>query len=118
MGHVLHLSPGIQVDDIQCSVSRIQMEQTRSNQMGMEVLEGLCVSQSQQQPTLQEKQQRDPFPSRYIQRYSSSLSQGFEDEDLGNSLHWGAPTVATYCPSRPSHHLVNNLTKNCDRLDE
>ena len=37
-----------------------------SNQMGMEVLEGLCVSQSQQQPTLQEKQQRDPFPSRYV----------------------------------------------------
>ena len=35
------------------------------NQMGMEVLEGLRVSQSQQQPTLQEKQQRDPFPSRY-----------------------------------------------------
>ena len=36
-----------------------------SNQMGMEVLEGLRVSQSQQQPTLQEKQQRDAFPSRY-----------------------------------------------------
>ena len=35
-----------------------------TNQMGMEVLEGLRVSQSQQQPTLQEKQQRDPFPSR------------------------------------------------------
>ena len=38
------------------------------NQMGMEVLEGLRVSQSQQQPTLQEKQQRDPFPSRYTEK--------------------------------------------------
>ena len=36
------------------------------NGMGMEVLEGLRVSQSQQQPTMQEKQQRDPFPSRYF----------------------------------------------------
>ena len=36
------------------------------NQMGMEVLEGLRVSQSQQQPTMKEKQQRDPFSSRYV----------------------------------------------------
>ena len=31
-----------------------------------------------------------------VQRYSSTLSQGFEDEDLGNSPVWWAATVATY----------------------
>ena len=53
-----------------------------------------------------------------LQWYSSSLSQGFEDEDLRNSPGWLASTVATYCPSRPSQLLANNITKPCDRLDE
>ena len=30
-----------------------------------------------------------------VQRYSSTLSQGFKDEDLGNLPGWWADTVAT-----------------------
>ena len=50
-----------------------------------------------------------------LQRFSSSLSQGFKDEDLGNSPGWWATIVANYCPSRLSQLLT---TKHCDRLNE
>ena len=53
-----------------------------------------------------------------VQRYSSTLSQGFEDEDLGNFPGWWAATVATYCPSRPSQLLATTITKHCDRVDK
>ena len=33
------------------------------------------------------------------QRYLSTLSQGFQDEDLGNSLGWWAAREANYCQS-------------------
>ena len=46
------------------------------------------------------------------QRFSSSLSQSFKDDVVGNSscCCW-ADTVATHCPSRPSQLLVNNHSK-------
>ena len=40
--------------------------------------------------------------------FSSSQSQGFKDQALGNSPQLVGDTVATYCPSRPSQLLVNN----------
>ena len=43
----------------------------------------------------------------YTQHFSSGHSQGLKDDDLGNSLGWWAATVATYCPSRPSHRKYN-----------
>ena len=46
-----------------------------------------------------------------VQRYSSTLSQGFKDEDSGNSPGWWATTVATYCPSRPSQ-LTQETQRN------
>ena len=45
------------------------------------------------------------------QRFSSSLSQSFKDDVVGNSSCWWADTVATHCPSRPSQLLVNNHSK-------
>ena len=54
----------------------------------------------------------------YIQRYSSSLSRGFKDEDWGIPLASGLVTVATYCLCRTSLLLATTVTKNCDRLDE
>ena len=36
-----------------------------------------------------------------VQSWAANHSLGFEDEDLGSSPGWWAPTVATYCPSRP-----------------
>ena len=53
-----------------------------------------------------------------LQHYSSSRSQGFKDEDLGNFPGWQAATVATYCTSRPSQLLATTLTKLCDKLDD
>ena len=55
---------------------------------------------------------------RCVQRYSTSLSQGFEDEDLWNSLGWWAATVATHCPSRPSQRLATAVTRHCGIMDE
>ena len=46
-----------------------------------------------------------------LQRYSSSLSQGFQDVDLGNSPGLWATSVASYCPSRPSQLLATPVTK-------
>ena len=54
----------------------------------------------------------------YIQFNSSTLSQGFKDEDLGNSPSWWAATVATYCQSRHSQLLATAVTKHCDWVDE
>ena len=58
------------------------------------------VSQSQQQPTLQEKQQRDPFPSRYMQApwCLSLLSiQSWSVQQLFSDLHakegWAAAFI-------------------------
>ena len=56
--------------------------------------------------------------SNNLQRYSSTLSQGFKVEDLGNSPGWWAATIATYCQSRTSQLLAKTVTKHCDRLDE
>ena len=53
-----------------------------------------------------------------VQGYSSSLSQGFKDEDLESSSCWWAATVATYCPSRHSQLLPTTVPKLCDRLNE
>ena len=41
-------------------------------------------------------------PIRPVQQFLSSLSQGFKDTVLGNSLGWWADTAPTYCLSRPS----------------
>ena len=46
-----------------------------------------------------------------LQRYSSSLLQGFKDEDLGNSPGRWTATVATYCPSTPGELPKFLLTK-------
>ena len=53
-----------------------------------------------------------------LQGYSSTLSQGFKDEDMGNSPGWWVATVASYCPNRPSQLLETTVTKHCDRVDE
>ena len=45
-----------------------------------------------------------------IQRCSSSLSQGFKYNILGDSPSWWADTVATYCPSRPKKFLALTVT--------
>ena len=50
----------------------------------------------------------------YIQRYSSSLSRGFKDEDWGIPLASGLVTVATYCLCRTSLLLATTVTKNWD----
>ena len=47
-----------------------------------------------------------------LQRFSSTLSQGFED--LGSS----PTTVATYCTSRPWELPKSSSSKPCDRADE
>ena len=39
---------------------------------------------------------------RRVQRYSSTVLQGFKHHDLGDSPGWWAATVSIYCPSRPS----------------
>ena len=46
----------------------------------------------------------------YIQRYSSSLSQGFRYNILGDSPSWWSDTVATNCPSRPKQFLAPRVT--------
>ena len=51
----------------------------------------------------------------YIQRFLSTLSHGFEDENLGSSPGWWAATVATYCPSRPGEHPKSSSSKPHDR---
>ena len=51
-------------------------------------------------------------------RYSFSLSQGFIDQDLGNTPGLLVATASTYCPSRPSQLLTTTATKHCDKLDE
>ena len=56
--------------------------------------------------------------SEELQRYSSTLPQGFKDQTLENSPGWWAVTVATSCPSRPSQLLATTVTQHCDRLDE
>ena len=38
--------------------------------------------------------------------------------DLGNSLGWRAPTVATYCASRLWQLAQKNMTKHGKLLDE
>ena len=57
------------------SLSRETPWITLRTQMGREVLEGLRVSQSQQQaaPILQENQQTDHYPSRYSNRQLLTL---------------------------------------------
>ena len=46
-----------------------------------------------------------------LQRYSSTLSQGFKENDLGNSPGCWADSVATYCSRRPSQLSAKNHTK-------
>ena len=53
----------------------------------------------------------------FLQRYSSSLSQGFKDKDLRYSPGWWATTVATYCPSRPSQLFTEQPQKNSEEVD-
>ena len=53
-----------------------------------------------------------------VQHLSATLSQGFEDDDLGSSSGWRATTVATYCPSRPGELPKSSSLKPCDRVDE
>ena len=52
---------------------------------------------------------------RSVQRFSSILSQGFEDEDLGSSPDWWTATVATYCPSRLGELPKSSASKPCNR---
>ena len=48
----------------------------------------------------------------FLQRFSSSHSQGFKDEDFGNSPGWWAATFATYFPSRPLQLAQKKMTKH------
>ena len=52
-----------------------------------------------------------------VQRYSSSHSQGFKEENLGNSPGWWAATVANYCPSRPGELPQLLSSKPCEWSD-
>ena len=53
-----------------------------------------------------------------LQCYSYSHSQGFKDDDLGNSPGWWAATVVTYCPGRPLQLTQKNITKHGERVEE
>ena len=53
-----------------------------------------------------------------VQSYSSSHSQGFKDEDLGNSLGSWAATVATYCPGRTLEIAQKNIMEHGEQVDE
>ena len=53
----------------------------------------------------------------YVQSVRSTLSQGFEEDNLVNSSGWLADTTATYCPGRLSQLEWKNITKHCDRVD-
>ena len=53
-----------------------------------------------------------------LQRFSSTLSQSFENEDLGSFPSWWAATVATYCPNRHGELPKFLSSKPCDRVDE
>ena len=52
-----------------------------------------------------------------LQRFSSTLSHGFEDEDFWSSPSWWAATIAIYCPSRPVELLNSSSSKPCNRVD-
>ena len=58
------------------------------------------------------------WPPHPVQRFSSSHSHGFEDEDLGNSSGLWAASAATYCPRKPLQITYNNKTKHGERVDE
>ena len=53
-----------------------------------------------------------------LQRYASTLSQGFKDEYMGNSPGRWVDAVATYCKNRPRQLSPKTVTKHCDRVDE
>ena len=55
---------------------------------------------------------------RPLQRFLSSHSEGFKDEDLGNSPGWWAATLATYCPSRLGELAQKTITKHGEQVDE
>ena len=51
-----------------------------------------------------------------FQHYSSRYSQGFKDEDLGDSPGWWAAIVALYCPSTPLQLTQKKITKQGERM--
>ena len=53
-----------------------------------------------------------------LQSYLSAYVQGFKDEDLGSSPGWWAPSLVTYCPSRPLKLTQTAISKHCERVDE
>ena len=53
-----------------------------------------------------------------IQCFSSSHSQGFRDEELGDSPGCWTTAVATYCQNRPLQLTQRNITKHNEQVDD
>ena len=52
---------------------------------------------------------------KYVQSGAACPSLGFEDENFWSSPGWWAPTVASYCPSRPRKLPKFLSSKPCER---
>ena len=77
-----------------------------------------CVSQGKEWGQVADVTVKSHILPDYLQSVFSTLSQGFEDDVLGNSPVWLADTAATYCPERPSQLTQENIAKHCDRVEK